>query len=207
MGQRQRLTNVGPSVNLKFDNASVFVSDLQDYQWFALRVRSNHERVALTHLRERGYEEFAPSYMTERRWTDRVKQIEKFLFPGYVFSRFDPNRRLDVLTAPGVVDLVGFGKAPEPIPDAEIERVRRMAESGLPVTPYPYLRVGQAVLIERGPLTGVEGILVDVKGKLRLVVSVTLLQRSVCADIDRDSIRPIDTLSTELNRRKWQGSS
>jgi len=91
---------------------------------------------------------------------------------------------------------------PEQIPDAEIERVRRMVESGLLVTPHPYVRVGQAVLIERGPLSGVEGILVDVRGKIRLVVSVNLLQRSVSAEVDRHSIRPIRTLSTDLGRRR-----
>jgi transcription antitermination factor NusG len=133
--------------------------------WFAVRVRSNCERVSATHLRERGYDQFAPSYRSERRWSDRIKEIEQYLFPGYIFCRFDPADRLRVLTAPGVVDLVGFGKTPERIPDEEIERVRRMVESGLLVSPHPFLNVGQTVLIERGPLTGMEGILVEVKGK------------------------------------------
>jgi len=179
-----------------------FENDLQGLPWFALRVRSNYERITLSHLRDRGYQEFAPSYKTERRWSDRTKQIDQFLFPGYIFCRFDPSERLPVLTAPGVVDVVGFGKMPEPIPQAEIERVRRMVDSGLLVTPYPFVRVGQAVLIERGPLSGVEGILVEVKGKVRLVVSVNLLQRSVSAEVDRQSIRPIQGLSTDLGRGK-----
>lgn len=161
------------------------------HPWFALRVRSNHERITGAHLRDRGYEEFAPSYKVEKRWSDRIKQIDQFLFPGYIFCRFDPNDRLPILTAPGVVDVVGFGKLPEHVPDAEIERVRRMVESGLLVTPYPYVQVGQAVLIDRGPLSGVEGILVEVKGKLRLVVSINLLQRSVSAEVDRHSIRTL----------------
>jgi transcription antitermination factor NusG len=184
---------------------TTFETDLQARPWFALRVRSNHERITGAHLRERGYEDFAPSYRIEKRWSDRVKQIDQFLFPGYIFCRFDPNNRLPILTAPGVVDLVGFGKIPEHIPDAEIERVRRMVDSGLLVTPYPYVRVGQAVLIEHGPLSGVEGILVDVKGKARLVVSVNLLQRSVSAEVDRYAIRPIQALSTDLGRRKAPG--
>lgn len=171
--------------------------------WFALRVRSNYERLTISHLEGRGYEQFAPSYTVKKRWSDRTKQIEQYLFPGYVFCRCDPNDRLPVLTAPGVVEMVGFGKAPEPVPDAEIERVRRMVESGLLITPYPYVRVGQAVVIERGPLSGLEGILVEVKGNVRLVVSINLLQRSVSAEVDRDSIRPIAKLSTEMGREKW----
>lgn len=188
------------------DQLSAFKMDTTAaHPWFALRVRSNYERITITHLRERGYEDFAPSYKVERRWSDRTKQIEQFLFPGYVFCRFNPNDRLPVLTAPGVVDVVGFGKLPEHIPDAEIERVRRMVDSGLLVTPYPYVQVGQAVLIERGPLSGVEGILVEVKGKVRLVVSVNLLHRSVSAEVDRNSIRPIQTLSGDISRRPLQG--
>jgi transcription antitermination factor NusG len=171
---------------------------LQPYPWFALRLRSNYERIAAAHLLDRGYEGFAPSYKTERRWSDRTKQIDEFLFPGYIFCRFDPNDRLPILTVPGVVDVVGFGKLPEHIPDAEIARVRRMVESGVPVTPYPYVQIGQAVLIERGPLSGLEGILAEVKGKTRLVVSVNLLRRSVSAEVDRNSIRPITNLSSDL---------
>ena len=176
-------------------------------QWFAVRVRSNQERVALVHLGERGYQHFAPSYKSERQWSDRKKEIEQYLFPGYIFCRFDRGDRLGVLTAPGVVDVVGFGKTPEPIPDEEIDRVRRMVESGLLVAPHPFLRVGQTVLIERGPLTGMEGLLVEVKGRFRLVVSINLLQRSVSAEVDRQSVRPVQgsgpqrRLGTELSPR------
>jgi len=161
------------------------------HPWFAVRVRSNQERIAALHLAERGYEEFTPSYKTERRWSDRKKEIEQFLFPGYVFCRVNPQDRLPVLTTPGVVGLVGFGKVPTPIPNDEIERIRRMVQSGLLVTPWPFLELGQTVLIERGPLAGVEGILEEVKGKCRLIVSIGLLRRSVSAEVDRHCVRPI----------------
>jgi transcription antitermination factor NusG len=165
--------------------------DISNYHWFAVRVRSNHERIAAAHLRERGYEEFSPTWKTERRWSDRTKEMDQFLFPGYLFCRLNPSDRLPVLSAPGVVDLVGFGKIPSPVPDHEIENVRRMVQSRLFVMPWPFLELGHRVLIERGPLAGVEGILDEVKGKCRLVVSVQLLQRSVSAEVDRDWIRPL----------------
>jgi transcriptional antiterminator NusG len=168
------------------------------FPWFALRVRSKHERLAAAHLRGRGYEEFAPSYATERQWSDRKKTTEQFLFPGYVFCRFDPQDRLPVLTVPGVVDLVRFGDLISSIPEQEIEQVRTLVRSGLLVTPWPFLELGQSVLIEHGPLTGVEGILEAVKGKYRLVVSINMLQRSVSTEIDRTWIRPLrnDSSST-----------
>jgi transcription antitermination factor NusG len=169
------------------------------HPWFAVRVRSNHERIVELHLRERGYEQFAPSYKLERQWTDRKKEVDQFLFPGYVFCRFDPHDRLPVLTVPGVVGLVGFGKVPAPIPEQEMERVRRLVQSGLLVTPFPFLELGQTVLIERGPLAGMEGILTETKGKYRLVVSIQLLRRSVSAEVDRNCVRPIRSLPKRPN--------
>lgn len=159
--------------------------------WYAVRVRSNYERITAAHLRERGYEEFSPSYQVQRKWSDRTKTIEQFLFPGYIFARLAAHHRLLVLTAPGVVSLVGFSRTPTPIPDQEIEGVRRMVQSGLVMKPWPFLKVGERVLIERGPLAGVEGILQDVKGKFRLVVSISLLHRSVSAEVDRMWVRPV----------------
>jgi transcriptional antiterminator NusG len=164
------------------------------YPWFAVRVRSNYEQVTALHLSNRGYEQFAPSYEVERKWSDRKKRVNQFLFPGYVFSRFDVEHRLPVLTAPGVVGLVGCGKVPSSIPDHEIENIRSMVQSGLLVTPWPFIQVGQQVLIEYGPLAGVEGILQQVKGKFRLVVSICLLQRSVSTEVDRNWVRPIRKL-------------
>jgi transcription antitermination factor NusG len=90
-----------------------------------------------------------------------------------------------------VVSLVGFGKTPSPIPDREIENIRTMVQSGVLIQKWPFLEVGQTVLIEQGPLAGVEGILLELKGKFRLVVSIGLLQRSVSAEVDRHWVRPV----------------
>lgn len=166
--------------------------------WFALRVRSNYERVAAIHLRDRGFDEFAPTYKTERQWSDRKKLIDAFLFPGYVFCRLNPENRLPVLSIPGAIKILGFGQGPTPIPENEIESVRKMVGSGLLVGPWPFLSVGQSVRIERGPLAGVEGVLKDVKNAFRLVVSVHLLQRSVSAEVDRSWIIPASPASPRL---------
>jgi len=175
------------------------------FPWFAVRVRSNHEKVASLHLRQRGYEEFSPTYKAESRWSDRKKTVERSLFPGYVFSRLNPLDRLPVLTAPGVFGLVGFGKEPCPITEQEIENIRRMVQSGLLVTPCPFLQQGQLVLLEQGPLAGLEGIVQEIKGKLRVVVSVELLQRSVSAEIDRSWVRPLthSRMQTRLTHGAW----
>ncbi len=164
---------------------------LNEFPWFALRVRSNHERGAVLHLRGRGIEEFSPTYRAEKQWSDRKKIVDQFLFPGYVFCRLDPSDRLPALSIPGAVGLVGFGAGPTPIPTEEILAVRQMVDSGLLVAPWPFLQTGQRVLVERGPLEGLEGILQEIKKTFRLVVSIEILQRSVSVELDRSWIRPV----------------
>lgn len=150
------------------------------------------------YLREVGFEEYSPTFKAERRWSDRVKLIDQPLFPGYVFCKLDPFDRLPILKAPGVVGVVGVGKTPVAIPAAEMESVRRMVSSGVLVTPWPYLSVGQQVFIERGPLAGLEGLLERERTRLRIVVSVTLLQRAVSAEIDRSWVRPVGKSKIQL---------
>lgn len=160
--------------------------------WFALRIRANFERTAAMHLRERGYPEFFPTFEAEKKWSDRIKRISKALFPGYVFCSFDPGRRLPVLSSPGVLHIVGLGKTPMPVDPSEIEAVWATLQSGVPVRPLPFLEVGQRVVATKGPLAGVEGRVMRFKGAYRLVVSLTILQRSIAAEIERDWIEPLE---------------
>ena len=119
------------------------------------------------------------------------KDLDLPLFPGYLFCRFDVQARLPILTTPGVISVVGTGRIPVAIPDLEIEAIRTVIRSGLHLQPWPQLAVGSRVLIEAGPLKGLEGVALDVKKKYRLFVSVPLLQRSVSVEIDREWIRPL----------------
>jgi transcription antitermination factor NusG len=159
-------------------------SETQRLPWFAIQVRSRYENIVAAFLMGKGYEWFLPSYWCRRRWSDRIKKVELPLFPGYVFCRFDPQDRLPILLAPGLISIVGVGKNPVPVEEVEIEAVRMLACSGLPYQRWPYIRVGQRVRIEHGSLCGLEGILQSFKGRHRIVVSVNLLQRSVAAEID-----------------------
>ncbi len=161
------------------------------FPWYAIRVRSNYERVVAASLRARGYEDFLPLYRCRHMWSNRHTSVEQPLFPGYVFCRLEVTRRQNVVTTPGVVSILGFGKTPVPVPDIEISAVHRMLDSGLATTPWPYLKVGDRVLIDRGPLSGVEGSLIEIKKSFRLVLSIEMLQRSIAAEIDRSWIRPV----------------
>jgi transcription antitermination factor NusG len=125
-----------------------------------------------------------------------MKDVALPLFPGYVFSHFDVHRRLPILTIPGVINIVGAGRSPVAVDEAELDAIRSLVASGRPVTPWPFLQIGDRVLIERGALQGIEGILVQTRSRSRLVVSVGLLQRSVSVEIDDDAVRPISSLQS-----------
>lgn len=159
--------------------------------WFAVRVKSNCERMVATQLEQRGYQRFLPTYSMRTRWSDRVKSADRILFPGYVFCSFNPNSRLPILSTPGVLHVVGVGKQPAPVPGAEMSALWTALQSGVAVGPWPYLQSGDWVVVERGALAGVEGIVTHFKGDYRLVVSIALLQRSIAAEIERDWVRPL----------------
>jgi transcription antitermination factor NusG len=168
--------------------------DATRYPWFALQVRVRHEVGVSDHLKGKGYEWFLPLYKSRRRWSDRVKEIEAPLFPGYLFCRFDPHDRLPILKTPGVAQIVGYNHIPIPVDEHEIMAIRRLVASGVPNFPCAYLEVGSKVRIDTGALRGLEGILMDVKGKRRLVLSISLLQRSVAVEIDSDAVSVVHAL-------------
>ena len=158
------------------------------YPWFALQVRVRHEFDVTVHLGGKGYEWFLPLYKQRKRWSDRIKHVDAPLFPGYVFCRFNPNDRLPILKTPSVTQIVGYSRVPVAVDENEIEAIRRLVTSGVPNFPCAYLEVGSRVRIDAGALRGLEGILTDVKGKRRLVLSITLLQRSVAVEIDSAAV-------------------
>jgi transcription antitermination factor NusG len=158
--------------------------------WYAVAVRSNFERIVAQSLRQKDYEILLPAYLAKRRWSDRTKVVECALFPGYLFCRMDLRQRVPLLNTPGVASIVGVGGRAVPVEDSEIAAVQRIVESGLPVAPRPFLKAGQFVYINHGPLAGVEGIVVTSKNRSRLVVSVEMLQRSVTVEIESEWAEP-----------------
>jgi transcription antitermination factor NusG len=166
--------------------------------WFALRVKSHCEKAVANIAQNKGFEGFVPVYKSSRRWSDRVRALELPLFPGYVFCRLNPQHRLPLLTIPGALYFAGNGKVPVPIDDAEIAAIQAAVHSGLLTEPYAFLEVGQRVRLEVGPLMGMEGILVETPNQQRLVVSVTLLKRSVAVTVERHWATPVTRRSLAM---------
>jgi transcription antitermination factor NusG len=160
--------------------------------WYALQVRSRKENYVASQITGQGYECLLPTYKSVRQWSDRVKELEQPLFPGYLFCRFDYQDRRPLITTPGVLQIVGSGRQAVPVPDEEIRSLQLALSSSLSKQPWPYLEVGQRVRVNYGSLTGLEGILVNLKGNHRVVLSITLLQRSVAMEVDSGWITPVE---------------
>jgi transcription antitermination factor NusG len=160
-------------------------------RWFAIQVKTTHEKRVTSLLAFRGHEWFLPSYTCRRGWSDRIKKVELPLFPGYVFCRFSLSSRVAILKTPSVMRIAGIGYMPTPIDDQEIDAIQRVMQSGIGLSPHPFLQAGQRVRISGGSLMGLEGLIVDVRQRDRLILSVTLLQRSLSVDIDSAWVVPI----------------
>jgi transcription antitermination factor NusG len=161
-------------------------------EWYAVYTNARHEKKVSAYLDSRSVECYLPSYKSVRRWQDRQKEVEMPLFPGYVFVKIAYRSRLQVLTAPGVVQFVTFDGKPAPIIEAEIENLRQAHSQAARFEPHPYLRVGRRVRVRNGPLAGLEGILVRRKDGFRLVLSIELIMRSVAAEVDEADVEPVD---------------
>jgi transcription antitermination factor NusG len=159
--------------------------------WYAIQARTRWERSTASLLSEKGYEVLLPTYESTRRQGDRTKKVSYPLFPGYLFCRFDVQKRLPILITPGVIAVVGQGRNPISVEESEMSAIQTIVSSGTFAEPWPYLQMGQKVRVEDHPLRGVEGILIGYKGSHRIVISVTLLRRSIALEIERSRVVPI----------------
>jgi transcription termination/antitermination protein NusG len=157
--------------------------------WYAIWTRSRHEQVVREQLERKGVEAFLPTIPKWSRWKDRKKKVDWPLFPGYCFARFDSRERLPILKCAGVVNIVSFDSEIVPIPDFEIDGIRRLVESELQFDPCPLIREGMMVEVIHGPLTGVVGRLLRKGAHARLVLAVDLIGQAVSVEVDAADVR------------------
>jgi transcription antitermination factor NusG len=158
------------------------------HPWFALQTRPKNERKVERLLNQKRYDCFTPTYRSKRKWSDRIIEIDSPLFPGYVFCRFNSSALGKAIATQGVTRVVGFGGTPAEVAKEEVEALRVLAQTSFLREPWKYLPHGTLVLVETGPLAGVQGIICASEDKRRLVISVTLLQRSVAIQLDEDTV-------------------
>lgn len=160
--------------------------------WYALQVWTSREAWVSDGLRRKSIEHYLPLVRSRRRWSDRLKILPEPLFPGYLFARFDPDDAPKVLKAAGVFQVLGDGRNAIPVDDGEIEGIRMLVDSGVPLGVLPEPVAGQAVRIHTGPLTGLEGTILRTKHGPRVVVRVNLLCQAVSAEVDLDWLEPVE---------------
>jgi transcription termination/antitermination protein NusG len=174
-------------------------------KWFALRVKSRHEQVVSMAVRGKGFDEFLPLYAKTARWSDRTKITPAPLFPGYVFCRLSAGDRFPILTIPGTLHFVANGKELVPISEEEITAIRTAVRAKLNLEPIAFLATGRKLLLNQGPLAGVQGFLVETP-KRKFVISLNSLQRSVAVDMKEDWAGSIQKTAEDINRPPEQVS-
>ena len=162
-------------------------------KWYALLTRSNFEKRVASELDRKSIAHYLPLIREAHQWKDRRKFVDVPVFPGYVFVHMTGSEqdRLRVLRSNGAVRILGFGAGIEPIPDKEIESIRLLLGSGVPLVAHPFLREGARVRVKSGALKDVEGALVRFKNYSRLVVSVNLLAQSIALEIDAGDVEAL----------------
>ena len=175
------------------ESMAVTGNELSDLSWYALYTRHQHEKMVDQVLTNKGFNTFLPLYATTHNWKDRTKSLTLPLFPCYVFLKGGIERRLQILTTPGIYGLVSTAGQPAAITDIEIEAIRRVIESGARVEAHPYLKCGDWVRVTSGPLTGIEGILVRKKNIFRLVLSVQILGTAAAIEVAALQVEAIDS--------------
>ncbi len=173
---------------------SLAVADLCSApRWYAVQTRGRHEKKVANKLVEKGLDTYLPALREVHRWSDRNKVVEVPLFPCYTFVRLaaDSSHRLRILQTDGVVRIVGNGSELCPIEDRQIEDIRTLLGTKVPVTMYPFLKVGQRIRVRSGALNGLEGILVGRPKESTLVISIDAIQRAIAINVDGYQIEAI----------------
>ena len=166
------------------------MSAANESAWWALYTRHQHEKVVAEMLEAKGFEVFLPLYESTRKWRDRKKVLALPLFPCYLFVRGGMNRKLQVVTTPGIHMILHRGDGVAIIPEQEIQAIQRVVDGGLRAEPHPFLECGMRVRVIRGAMEGVEGILLRKKNVCRLILSVNMVAQSVAVEVHASDVEP-----------------
>ena len=187
------LSNISATSAIQLPECSLpgLPASSSESRWYAVYTCANREKRVVEQFAIHGINHFLPLYESTRRWKDRSVRLQLPLFPGYVFAQLALKNRLSLLQVPGVVNLVGFGGRPTPVPDEQLTQIQNLLTQGLRIEPHPYLRVGKRVQVINGPLQGAIGTISRRKNRARFVVTVEAIQRSVAIEMSEADLRPL----------------
>ena len=164
------------------------ISNDKEKHWYAVYTIVRHEKAANSALIEKDIETFLPLREVISQWKDRRKKVLLPLFPGYLFIKSTLEDRLIILKTPGIVRILGVTGSPIPIPDEQVDAIKKLIESKLPIDPYPYYNEGKMVVVVNGPLQGVVGRILKKRASNKLILSVDLIKRSVSVEVKAEDV-------------------
>jgi len=184
-------------VNFNLANGAVQHANCSSSDWFAVQTGYRCEQRVAQGLVTKGFETYLPLMREVHHWTDRKKIVDVPVFSGYLFVRCDPDvqNRVRVLETPGTLRLLGGNHAPSPVPDHEVEAVRRMLSSGLDCERCESLTPGSIVRVVCGPLAGLRGRLVKIKNNVRLIVAISLFSQAISTELQLDDVEVVQLTS------------
>ena len=162
--------------------------------WYLVYAKPRQERVAEQNLQRQSYEVYLPLIQQSRRQRGRWIEAIDPLFPRYLFVRFRPGYDDigPIRYTTGVRNLVRFTEEPAVVPDHIIESIKQAANhnTSLHHPKDPLFEPGNKVIIDKGPLTGLQGIFLAETGQERVVILLEMLGRENRVTVERDLLRP-----------------
>jgi transcription antitermination factor NusG len=175
--------------------------------WWAIYTRHQHEKALAGMLSLKGFEVFLPLYESTRRWKDRQKVLALPLFPSYLFVRGTIDRKLQILTTPGIHMILHHGEHVAVVPEAQIQAIQRTVDGSCRVEPHPFLKCGSRVRVTRGVLEGLEGNLIRKKNLCRLVLSIDMLAKSVAVEVNASDVEPCNLYTSSDSDNELNASN
>jgi transcription antitermination factor NusG len=172
---------------------------MQQNPWQVVHVASNHEKRVAQHLAIRSVEHYLPLYRVRSQWTDRIVQLERPLFAGYVFVRFSPAERLSVISTPGVVHLLG-DSAGSVVSCEELDRIRQALAGGYSLMPHPWLKVGTSVRVRGGVFHGVTGVVTQLRRQCTVIIELAAIRQCFSLEVGIDQVERIEASAEIANR-------
>src|ERR1051326_8447258 len=174
----------------KLGSATYPFDPLHEKCWYTVYTRTRHEKSVAEHCAQRGVTAFLPLYQVQRRWKQRLAEVLLPLFPSYLFVHIALQDRFRILGLPGIVSLVSFNNVPAAVPESQIESLKQAVILGR-AEPHLYLYSGKRVRVTAGPLVGLEGIIVEVKNRVQVIVSFEWMARSVAVSLDAADVEAL----------------
>ena len=151
--------------------------------WIAVYTKSRHEQIVVNELSKKNIESYCPMFKERRQWSDRKKWVHFPLFRSYVFANIELNENIYVLQTIGVNKIVKFQEKISIIPDQVIDNIKNIVEGGYNIEQADYFIKGDEVRVVSGPLKGLDGVVIDLRGANKIIIKIEAIQQAFSVEI------------------------